>query len=305
MSINDFFRITKHLLTDTQRDEITVLFNNIKTFNYSDIFGNDDLPLTKLTTKTAHTRASFLKPKLHTISKAVINNDRFDKFYKIYCFENDNDIKDLFILSALKEVYFQNLMKNYISSNNITDFNVPNICRYGLIHNNSAELTFFIEMDKYDVEPTPNFTVNKHINQLQELIDYYTRFRDIRTSIANIEKVTVWHNDILNIDRMNNNLNDLNDLKTRIDNGTELYYDGKMELDEENVVEYFFRREKCCNIELLKDGTWLLIDFEHSSSIHSRFDELYSKPYVRPRSHRVVWLILDFLEKTNLYNPEE
>jgi hypothetical protein len=292
MSINDFFNITSHLLNDTQRDEITVLYNNIKTFNYSDIFGDDDLPLTEITVKTANTRVSMIKPKQHTITKAIINNDTLNKFYKIFCFENDNNIKDLFILNSLKEVYFQNLMTNYISSNNITDFNVPTIYRYGLINNNPTELTFFIEMDKYDILPTPDFTVNKHLNQIQDLIDYYTKFRDIRVIIDNIETVTVWHNDIPNIDRMNGNIDDLNDIKTQIDNGEPIHYEGKMELDEENLVEYFFEREQCSNIELLKDGGWLLIDFEHSSLLHSRL----LTPYTREKSHKVLSLIMDFME---------
>ena len=269
MSVDEFFNLTNHLLDDNQRNEITNLFNNVQTFNYSDVFGtNNDIPLKNPRVKSATMSMSLLRPKVINITKAMVDiSDAHDKIYKVWCFHNDN-YKDWFILNGLKEIYFHNLFQKYITDNNITDFIVPIIYRYGIIQN-SNEFIFFIEMKKYDITPLPNFIVDENTNQIQDLIDYYSQYRDMRAIISNIEKNSgINHNDLISINRMNSTIEHLNDLKAKIENN-------QVDYSRDQLIHHFFDRELGNNISILADGTFILMDFEHTSVLFSRDEDKY------------------------------
>jgi len=290
MSTEQFFNLTSHLLDDTQSNEIMDLFNNLQTFNYNDIFGNNDFSLTRPRIISAMPKMSLRKPKIINITKAVINSDKLENFYKVWCFHDDK-YKDWWILLALKEVYFHNLYYNYLINNNIKDFTIPILYRHGLINNSteySTEYIFFIEMKKYDIKPLPNFIVDENTNQLQELIDYYTEFRDMIVTISNLN-TGIHHNDHISPTRMNKSLAWLEKTKARIE-----HFGIKNFNNPHGSFFWFLRREVGENIVKLMDGTFMLLDFEHSSTIFGLHS--YTGPTEDRPTHKVIHIVNDNIE---------
>jgi len=290
MSAEQFFKLTSHLVNDNQQNDIMNLFKNLQNFNYNDIFGDDDFSIQRPRPINAINMFTLRKPKSCTIVKGYVNRDKFEHFYKVWVFQDDK-YKNWFILMVLKEIYFQKLYYNYLINNNIKDFAIPIIYRYGLIPN-STEITFFVEMKRYQIAPIPTFIIDENTNQIQELIDYVTGARDIVTTISNLN-TGIYHNDSKSPDSLNKCLTDLEEIKARIEN----FGVGSFNLHDTGT-SYYMAREVGDNICKLTDGTFLLCDFEHSSTIYN-CNQVKGKGFSIRNNHKIFHLIMENINSDN------
>lgn len=253
MSTTTFFNLTSHLLNDTQRNEITIMFNNLNTFNYNDIFGTDDLPILNGGGHAPWDKYTLLKRKTISITRGSVKipNDS-NNIYNVFIFENDN-YKDLFILNALREIYFQTVFRNHIINNNITEIIVPEIYRYGLINNGSNEIIFFIQIENFNFDIIPTY------DDFTQLLEYYKSYKKSLNVVFNIQNdLGIYHNNLVTMDIMNRHIEKLNDvIESKNDTTTIADY---------NIPLIFGEHL------LQLNNNMVLMNFEHSSIFQRAFN---------------------------------
>ena len=273
MPIIDYFN---YRLTENQKIDIMNMYDNIQTYDYYDLF-DTDMSFNTMYTIRDRKKYSLLKPKhINYIKSTVISSDK-TKIYKMYIFQNNNRYTDYLILNSLIGTYFQTIFKEYLTHNNITEFTVPEIYRYGLINlESNNEIICFSEMKYYestgmdelhtelDKQQTPK-------QKLEKIYDYLDNFKSIVLVIQNIEsQLQIYHNDMVYDKSLTQIQDKLTTIKTNIDcidnfddpNSQTSFLDGIIDNSWSNTHTYVIHNLFRSN------NKYILIDFEDSSYIN-------------------------------------
>jgi len=145
------------LLYEEDVNEIKKMYKELKMYTYEEIFNSKSVRYKESKSKIVNKK--FDIENIHTYTYGVIEPID-NKICKILHIHKDCDnIKERSI-DFLIEIYFQNLAKKYINTENVI---IPKIYNYGYINGDKYNLYFF-EMDYY-IE-TYNNIINKELKEL-------------------------------------------------------------------------------------------------------------------------------------------
>tara|TARA_B110000879_G_scaffold8209_1_gene10509 strand:+ start:746 stop:1633 length:888 start_codon:yes stop_codon:yes gene_type:complete len=263
--IDMYFERFKHRLNDEHIQNITNMYDNVRVYNYEEVFGSTDLSFNTSTFIMFSQYMSLLGPKGSGITKGtVISRERNDRIYKVNICRNDEN-KDLFIINFLREIYFQITFRDIFAKEGILSIIVPEIYRHGIIYNNETnDIIIFMEMHMYDFNECFLQTIIDIMPsskaKVEAIHNYALRYYTNLKVVFDMEnKYNLHHNDIVNVGNIYDFIQEVS------------YIDINNEADIENHYNQILLRPKY-KIEYLFGGnlfnsinTNILIDFEYMS----------------------------------------
>ena len=204
--IDMYFERFKHRLNDEHIQDITNMYDNVRVYNYEEVFGSTDLSFNTINTKVFRQYMNLLSPKVAGITKGtLISREKNDIIYKVNICRNDEN-KDMFIINFLREIYFQITFRDILIKEGIASIIVPEVYRHGIIYNNETnDIIIFMEMRMYDFSECFLKTIIDMMptskTKLDAMIKYTRVYYNNLKVVLDIEnKYNLYHNDIVNIE---------------------------------------------------------------------------------------------------------
>jgi hypothetical protein len=206
------FLVDENTITQTHSDGIQNMYNSISSYNYSDIFDeqNDIIhskksrPLGKSYNdiNVLYSPTTINHPMLLSRNTIITNNKTTITKTHIVRNTYPEEIKEAITLNLVTEMYFQDLVRNENIKQGNNTVIIPEILKYGIINYDNNDKIIFYTCPYY-VDPNPPSFSHGLSNREQYVLDFQKLTKIFNTGFKEFESVMeslqLKHNDCSNL----------------------------------------------------------------------------------------------------------
>lgn len=205
------FLVDENIITQTHSDGIQNMYNSISSYNYSDIFDeqNDIINSRKSNLlgkpyndiNVLYSPTTINLPIMLSRNTIITNNKTTITKTHIVMNTYPEEIKEAITLNLIREMYFQELVRNENIKQGNNTVIIPEILKYGIINYDNNDKIIFYTCPYY-VDPNPPSFSHGLSNREQYVLDFQKLTKIFNTGFKEFESVMeslqLEHNDLCN-----------------------------------------------------------------------------------------------------------